>query len=212
MDLAETFQYERVVDSICGLNWRNVNQEELKEVATIYYYFSIQFRENLQIARQLYPDDAKLIELEAGECATDNLSPWPGVAQAGERLDHDEFMRRALERSPIDASRREVLDKIGRTYLANIRDMNLDSRALSIASYEDRGLDRVFTAILTSTPWHGATLEAFQHFLEQHIKFDLDPELGHGALARHLTPNDDVLPLWMEFKQALVEAVPSLLI
>ncbi len=211
LKLGETFQYEQVVDSICELNWRDLTSEELTDVATIYYYFSIQFRENLQIARDLHPDDEKLIELEAGECDTANLSPWPGVAHAEERLDHDEFIRRSLELLPIDSSRRPAVDEIGRVYLANIRQMDLAIRARSIASYEDRGLERVFNAILTSTQWHGATLKAFEHFLVQHIKFDLDPNLGHGALARHLAPNDDVLPLWAEFKRILVEAVPGLL-
>lgn len=47
MNLADTVQYERVVDSICGLNWADLTQEEFTDAPTIYYYFSIQFRENL---------------------------------------------------------------------------------------------------------------------------------------------------------------------
>ena len=60
----------------------------------------IQFRESLAEARRLYPADADLRRLEAEECATDNLSPWPGVAAAGERMDHDEFIRRTLALLP----------------------------------------------------------------------------------------------------------------
>jgi hypothetical protein len=36
-------------------------------------------------------------KLDHGERDTDNLSPWPGVAKAGEKMNRDEFMRRTLE-------------------------------------------------------------------------------------------------------------------
>jgi hypothetical protein len=203
-------QYEQVVESICDLNWEELTPDQLTSVAIIYYYFSIQFRENLQIARELYPDDGNLIALEAGECNTDNLSPWPGVALAGEKLDHDEFMRRLLELSPFDRDRRIALDAIGQRYLASTRALEPGVRAMSIASYEDRGLEKVFTAILTCRHWNSALLQAFRHFLREHVRFDEDPEQGHGALARHLAPDDRVLPLWVEFRRILVEAVPTL--
>ena len=73
--------YTLSVDRICALNWSELTESESIDLAWAYYYFSIQFRENLAIARRLYPDDEKLVELEAGECMTDNLSPWPGVAE-----------------------------------------------------------------------------------------------------------------------------------
>ena len=56
----------------------------------------------------------------------------------------------------------------------------------------------------------GQLLQAFKHFLTEHIRFDSDPEQGHGALCRHLTPNDRILPLWTAFKEILVEAAPGL--
>jgi hypothetical protein len=181
------------------------------DIARIYYYFSIQFRENLQIARELYPDDEKLRQLEASECNTDNLSPWPGVVDAGEKVDHDEFMRRLLLLSPADDGRRHKLDLMGHAYLQSIRGMKPGARASSIASYEDGGLERVFRAILRCKYWEGPSLRAFKHFLVEHIRFDSDPEQGHGALSRHLTPHDsDVVPLWSEFHRMLVETVPAL--
>ena len=75
------------------LDWGKLTEEDLIGVAWVYYYFSIQFRESLEIARQLYPADQQLQELDRGERNTDNLSPWPGVASVGERMNHDEFMR-----------------------------------------------------------------------------------------------------------------------
>ena len=72
--------YEQVIDAICNLNWPNLNDEDIIRVAWAYYHFSVQFRECLEIAREMYPDDERLLQLDHGERNTDNLSPWPGVA------------------------------------------------------------------------------------------------------------------------------------
>src|SRR5260370_5184465 len=108
--------FEGVIDEICGLNWGNLVEDDLVSVAWVYYYFSVQFRECLEIAREHYPNDNRLIELDRGERDTDNLSPWPGVAAAGERMNHDYFMRRTLEVSKIPESRQRNLATIGQAY------------------------------------------------------------------------------------------------
>jgi hypothetical protein len=205
-------EYESVIDNICDLHWSRLTEADLINVAWIYYYFSIQFRENLEVARRLYPDDDRLLGLDHGERSTDNLSPWPGVAASGEKMNHDEFMRRTIELMPIEESRRLNLKAIGQSYLARMRAMDDISKALSIASYEDGGLEKVFRAILKAPHWNDALLQAFKHFLTEHIRFDSDPAQGHGALCRHLLPDDRVLPLWMAFKQILVEAAPVLMV
>lgn len=204
------FAYEKVIDDICNLNWSDLDREGLIDAAWVYYYFSVQFRENLEIARGLYPDDDRLLRLDHGERDTSNLSPWPGVAAAGEKMNHDEFMRRTLALTTIDAGRRKRLEALGQGYLAKIRAMDRMSRAVSIASYEDGGLEKVFRAILQAKDWNTPALQAFKHFLEEHIRFDSDPDAGHGALCRHLAPNDRVLPLWTEFKRIFVEGAPAL--
>jgi len=180
--------------------------------AWAYYFFSIQFRENLQIARMLYPEDVKLKQLEEEECDTHNLSPWPGVALPAERMNHDEFMRRSLELTPLDRSARQRLEELGTAYLAKVREVAPLTRALSISSYENGGLHSVFTAYLTAPSWDTPALKAFGHFLVQHIKFDGDgtEENGHGALARHLVPDDRILPLWADFRDLLIDSVPRL--
>jgi hypothetical protein len=199
--------YERVIDEICNLNWATLNEEDLIPVAWAYYYFSVQFRECLEIAR---PDDERLLQLDHGERNTDNLSPWPGVAAAEEKMNHDEFMRRTLEIAKIPEIGRIVLSDIGNKYLKTVRAIDPHIRALALATYEDGGLERVFRAILTAPNWNGSLQEAFKHFLAEHIRFDSDPEQGHGALCRHLTPDDRVLPLWVEFKHMLLEAARHL--
>jgi hypothetical protein len=206
----KAFAYQQVIDDICDLNWISLTQEDLISVAWVYYYFSVQFREGLEVARNLYPDDDRLRQLDQGERDTDNLSPWPGVAAIGERMNHDEFMRRTLELTRISESRRRKLAAIGQAYLTKIRAMDDDSRASAIASYEDGGLEKVFRAILEASHWNQPLLKAFQHFLIEHIRFDSDPEQGHGALCRHLTPDDRVHALWAEFMEMLIQAAPRL--
>ena len=51
--------YEQVIDQICNLNWTNLNDEDIIRVAWAYYHFWAQFRECLEIARKMYPDDVK---------------------------------------------------------------------------------------------------------------------------------------------------------
>lgn len=208
LHLSRRFAYDAVIDEICGLGWETLDRDAVMRVAAAYYYFSVQFRENLEIACGLLPRDRLLQKLRTGECDTDNLSPWPGIAAPGERLDHDAFMRRLLIRHAAVAD--PVLAEIGASYLAAVRRMDPTIRAASIASYEDGGLCRVFRAILRAPEWHDAGPRGFRFFLEQHILFDSDEKEGHGALSRHLQPDDRILPLWVAFRDILVAAVPQL--
>lgn len=201
---------DEVVEEICGLNWRRLSIGELIDVAWAYYFFSIQFRENLLIARELLPDDAQLEQLDRGERDTDNLSPYPGVVAAGERVDHDEFMRRALLLTPIDEVRRNRLEGIGAAYLSQVRAADRWTRAASLASYEDGGLEKVFGSMLQAPHWEDPLLQGFKHFLEKHIEFDSDVENGHGGLCRHLPPNEGVRELWAAFKESLIQVAPAL--
>jgi hypothetical protein len=203
-------RYKQVIDEICNLNWANLREEDLIRVAWAYYHFSVQFRECLEIARDMYPDDERLLQLDHGERNTNNLSPWPGVAAAGEKMNHDEFMRRTLKLTKIPEIGRIFLSDIGNRYLKTVRAIDPKIRALALATYEDGGLERVFQAILTAPSWNGPLQQSFKHFLAEHIRFDSDPDQGHGALCRHLTPDDRVLPVWAEFKHVLIEAAPRL--
>jgi hypothetical protein len=202
--------YRKVVEDICDLNWAGLSHDDLTSVAWIYYYFSVQFCENVGIARGLYPDDKRLEELDHGERNTDNLSPYPGVVEKSERVDHDEFMRRTLTLTPIDEARRRRLQAIGAAYLDKVRSIDDASRASSLASYEDGGLEKVFRHVLFATRWDSDLLRAFHHFLEGHIALDSDPETGHGSLCRHMAPNRQVYDLWVAFKDSLIEGVPGL--
>jgi hypothetical protein len=208
MDTNVRYGYKNTVDEICQLEWATLTSEEMVAAACAYYYFSIQFRENLETARALFSDDVKLIQLEQEECNTSNLSPWPGVALPAEKMNHDEFMRRTLLLHAIPSEMSERAERAGAAYLAEVRGYDPMTRALSISSYEDGGLEAVFRAILQFQNWDNNLLRAFQHFLVEHVRFDSDPDAGHGALSRHLAPDDRVLPLWIAFKELFVACVP----
>jgi hypothetical protein len=197
-----------VIAAICNLRWQDLRNDELLMVATAYHYFSIQFRENLEIARALRPDDLGLADLYEEECDTDNLSPWPGVADAGERLNHDEFMRRLLALEPIADAQR--LEAAGAAYLATVRAIDPAIRAQSIISYEDGGLSNTFQAMLRAPSWEGVSAQAFKFFLQRHIQFDKNETAGHGLMVRHLKESCDVTPLWTAFLEILTISAPRL--
>jgi len=195
---------------ITELNWDVLGRDDLSAVALAYYFFSIQFRENLEIALAIRPNDELLQHLAREECNTDNLSPWPGVTDVGEKVDHDEFMRRVVTLSPIDEARQKAITIAGEKYLAHTRSLDADVRAMSIASYECGGLERVFLAFLRASDWDTPLLQGFRHFLVKHIEFDSDADEGHGALARHLVLDGRVRILWQAFRDLLIIAVPRL--
>lgn len=210
MSLAEAAElrpvYQSVIDSIDQMNWEGLTSNDIMRVAKAYYYFSVQFRENLETACALYPSD-KLLDLWYDECATPNLSPWPMVAERDERMDHDEFMRRLLQLHAIGSD--EALTRAGEAYLTKVRKIDDRVRAASIASYEDGGLYTVFTAMLRCRNWEGRGQRAFRFFLRAHVGFD-SGEGGHGSLCNHLAVDDSILPLWMAFRDLLVYACPRL--
>jgi hypothetical protein len=201
---------QAIIDEIYDFKWQGLSRADMTAVAWAYYYFSIQFRQNLQLACEYFADNADMARLKQEECDTDNLSPYPGIAKAGERMNHDTFMERALRLSPISEADLRRFEQAGKTYDRAIMAIRPKARALSIGSYECGGLERLFRAMLTAPAYDDAALEAFQYFMEMHIRFDSDPIEGHGALSRQMTPDASVIPLWQAFKDLLLECVPSL--
>jgi hypothetical protein len=203
--------YMSAVDEVCNLELAALDRSQLTAVAWAYYFFSVQFRENLEVLHRKYPDDLQVQRLVQEECATDNLSPWPGVAAKAEKLNHDEFMWRTLQLGQlVDHEQQVTIEMAGEAYLARCRRMDDKTRVMSIASYECGGLERVFKAILRAPDWNSALLQAFRHFLVKHVGFDSDPEQGHGFLIRHVAPDHRVRAAWQEFRDLLITAVPRL--
>ena len=202
-------RFQLAIAEIASLNWRGLDRDELLMTCRAYYYFSKQFVDAVHIACDLYPTDQNLIALRQGECETDNLSPYPGIAEQGEKMNHDEFMRRVVESASLNQAARERVDILGREYLAKVGHMDSLTRAMALSSYEDGGLETVFRAILMAPDWSEPSLGAFKHFLVEHIKLD-SGDGSHGSLCRHIVADDRILPIWVAFKDLLVAAAPSL--
>ena len=122
-------------------------------------------------------------------------------------MNHDEFIRRAVAMSSLNAVELERVEKIGRAYLEEVHRMEPLVRAMSLSSYEDEGLPKVFSAMLKAPDWNEPSLGALRHFLVQHVALDSNV---HGELCRHLIADDRVLPLWKAFYRLFVEAAPKL--
>ena len=115
------FRFKQVIGEICDLGWSGLDEAGVIDAAWSYYFFSVQFQENMEVARALYPDDPKLQDLEREESNTGNLSPWPEVAAEGEKMNHCEFMRRVLELTPIAEDKRYRFEAAGARYLERVR-------------------------------------------------------------------------------------------
>jgi hypothetical protein len=160
------FAYEHVIDEICQLNWAALNEEDLIRVAWAYYHFSVQFRECLEAARELYPDDERLLELDHGERNTDNLSPWPGVATVGEKMNHDEFMRRTLELARIPEIGRTALAAVGNAYLKKVRAIRSQDQSFGSCHLRRRRTGKSVSGHSNSTALDRPTpagIQAFSH-------------------------------------------------
>lgn len=202
--------YQTIVDEICHFRWSEIDRSELLAVSQACYYFSVQFCETVEIACRLHPFDHLLAELREGRCNSDDLSPYPGVAEPSEKLNHGEFMRRVLALSSLDRETRGRIERLGAAYLAEIRRTGAETRVRSLPSYEDGGLERIFSAVLRARDWDEPSLAAFRHFLVGLVDLDSDPDFGHGALCRHLVPDDRIEPLWRAFRDLLMQAAPGL--
>jgi hypothetical protein len=86
-----------------------------------------------------------LIELCAGECDTDTLSPYPRVATVGEKMNHDEFMRRAVAMSSLDGDTQARQGREPRPCVSyeNSQDGRV-TKAMSLSSHEMAGWRRCF--------------------------------------------------------------------
>ena len=98
----------------------------------------------------------------------------------------------------------------GEKYLAEIRAMSPNARALSIGNYESGGLEQLFKAMLLAPEYDNALLAGFRFFMLEHIRFDSDPIQGHGALSRHITGDESVVPLWDAFRRLVCTVTPNL--
>ena len=54
---------DQAVANIVNRDWRNLSEAEMVSATWAYYFFSVQFRENLEIATDFFPEDNNLRKL-----------------------------------------------------------------------------------------------------------------------------------------------------
>ena len=193
------------------MNWRRLSIGELIDVAWAYYFFSIQFRENLLIARELLPDDAQLEQLGSRR---KGYGQFISLSRGCRRRGASGSRRVHAESVVADADRRASAAIASRR---SARLISAKSAPLTVGQ-GPRASRAMRTGVLRKCS--GACCrprigripcsQGFKHFLEKHIEFDSDVENGHGGLCRHLPPNEGVRELWTAFKESLIQVAPAL--
>ncbi|MGH1403481.1 MAG: hypothetical protein ACRBDL_04505 [Alphaproteobacteria bacterium] len=211
MGLSDCFNTNNAVNRICNLDWESFNEDQIASAAWMLYYLSIQFRKNLETAMELHPNDPALQELATEELHTDNLSPFPNIAEEGECLDHDEFLKRIIDSYPMEQEKKQFLTALGNKYLAELSHMPDEAKTMHLVSLEDGGASRIYQSILNAPTeqWESNEMQAFHHFLEKHVAFDnLEGEdAGHGALIRKLGMDDSIAPMYDVLADCMEEAI-----
>lgn len=211
MGLSECFQANSAINRVCDIGWETLNEQQMTSAVWMFYFRSVQFRENLEAAIRLHPDNQNLRTLTEEELHTNNLSPYNGIAAEGEYLDHDTFLKRIIETHPIPPEKRQYLENLGKEYLDSMTKMPDEIKAMCLVSSEDGGSSKIYTNILTSPQncWKSNGMQAFRHFLQKHVEFDSTEgeDTGHGMLVRKLGIDDRVAPMLDKFADCLEDAI-----
>ncbi len=167
--------HKNVIDEIKQLRWERLSASELQVLTILAAYAAREFAESLRIALRLYPESSELREMASGELETSNLQ-FGDYSQPG---DHANFLWHFINKHNLTELHPEAV-RAGETYLAKVRELPDEIRAMSIISRE-RELPQIFERILEARDWSMPILEAFHHYLKEHIRLD-SMEGGHADL------------------------------
>tara|TARA_B100001989_G_C24540621_1_gene467343 strand:- start:1554 stop:2237 length:684 start_codon:yes stop_codon:yes gene_type:complete len=208
MGLSDCFQASSGVERICNLGWEDLSENQVKRALHGFYFFSQKFVDNLRTASNLYPEDDGIKSLMQEELNTDNLSPYNGVADEGEAMDHDVFLRRVIQISGLSEEENEELFTKGKQYLEAMDQMPPEAQLQCLVSCEDGGAIQMYSSVLKAQVLDSEdpALQAFKHFLQKHVEFDNEEgaEAGHGTLVRKFEMEDKHIgPFWNHFADFL---------
>ncbi|MDR3440146.1 hypothetical protein [Telmatospirillum sp.] len=186
----EAFRHKAVVREIKGLNWENLDGDDLQVVMYLSYIAAVEFAEALRLALDLYPSHEGLLEMAHGELKTKNLL-LDDYRDAG---DHHEFLAHFLEKHDLTEPMRQRLGRHADAYLAACRSLDENVRAMTVFSREEE-LSGIFARMLDAEDWSYPGLYAFRHYLSRHITFD-SGEGGHHDLVSSFPIDDRVYPFY----------------
>jgi hypothetical protein len=186
----EDLRHKSVVRQIRGLNWENLDSDDLQVVMYLSYVAAVEFAEALRIALDLYPTHEGLLEMAHGELKTKNLL-LDDFQDAG---DHHEFLAHFLNKHDLIRPMRERFGAQADAYLAECRALDENVRAMTVFSREEE-LSGIFARMLDAKDWSAPGVYAFRHYLSRHITFDTG-EGGHHDLVSTFPIDDRVYPFY----------------
>ncbi len=196
-------KYEQIVEQIRNLSWNKLSSDELQWLMVLSGYAAREFAESLRIALNLYPQSRELQEMASGELKTNNLR-FADYQAVG---DHVDFIWKFIEDAGIDSECPTEILSAGEEYLAKIRELSPEVRAMSIVSRE-KELSGIFIQILKASDWSAKGLDAFRYYLERHIALDSN-EGGHADLLSGFKVDDSVAKFY-ETRLGMYRCIPTL--
>ncbi len=180
--------FKTVVAQIRNLPWQKLASHELLKLMVLSAYAALEFAESLRIALKLNPDNPSLREMADGELYPEahNLQ-HDDYDQPG---DHSAFLLHFIKKHGLNQMFPDAV-AAGEAYLAQVRELPDEVRAMSIISRETE-LSGIFERILEDQDWSTPPLPAFRYYLARHIELDSAEETGHAALLSGFAVDDSV--------------------
>jgi len=172
------------ISQIANFNWSKMSIYDILYLSLTTAY---EFAESLRIAQKFYPENKDIAAVASGELLTDNLY-YENYRRPGDHADYLAyfFVRKNLGRRV--SLKAQVSADI---YLIKCESFTDGQRAMSIISREQE-LHKIFEKIVSSHNWKSNSLDFYEHYLLEHIRFD-SQEGGHGDLLSKLPLNEKYL-------------------
>jgi hypothetical protein len=193
----------QTISAIKNLRWASLGSVELQQVMVLSGYAALGFAESLRLACELYPESENLRKVAAGELQTTNLR-FDGFTGPG---DHAHFLWHFIRKHQLAEKCPRAVIEAGERYLAAVRALAPEVRAMSIFSRE-RELPDIFSEILKAQDWTAPGLPAYRYYLDRHVLLDSQP-CGHGDLLAGF-PVDESVAEFYEIRLDLYRCVPML--
>lgn len=189
--------YKDTVQQIRDLPWSRYHPFS---IVTLSLASAMEFAESLRCAIKVHPGNKDLLKMAQGELATDNLV-FGGYRGTG---DHWQFLDNFVSRFGVHTKAMATKqDTAVITYLANMKMMTDDERAMTVFSREHE-LPGIFEEILKAHDWRVYGLSFYEYYLRRHIELDSGDE-GHGQLTEGFDLNERVLDKFYSARLAMYQ-------
>jgi hypothetical protein len=175
--------YKDLIQQIANLDWASVDPGD---IVLLSRCTAIEFADSLRRALVLYPTDTRLLEMAAGELATDNMV-FEDYAAKGDHWEFLDFFIKKYNITPLNTRILQVCDE----YTQGVESLSDGDRAMTVFSREEE-LTAIFHKILAAFDWQHSDMAFYKYYLERHIMFD-SGDTGHAYLTSHFPLHENVL-------------------